>query len=71
MCLNLVRLTNRNMIYNDEGKLNNIPSSQQQLKKNVTGPVREILHYYHVFLASAASSCLISIRTGGERHTFY
>ena len=71
MCLNLVRLTNRNMIYNDEGKLNNIPSSQQQLKNNVTGPVRKILHYYPAFLASAASSCLISIRTGGGRHTFY
>lgn len=36
MCLNLIRLTNQDMIYNDEGKLNNILFSQQQLKKNVT-----------------------------------
>lgn len=41
MCLNLIRLTNQDMIYNDGGKLNNIPFSQQQLKKNVTECVWE------------------------------
>jgi len=41
MCLNLIRLTNQDLIYNDGGKLNNIPFSQQQLKKIVTEGVCE------------------------------